>query len=248
MGDAAPWLTMRPIAIRQLHYAPGGRGVLIGVDLDLGEDGITVVLGPNGAGKSLLLQVLAGLLAPHSGTITWGNGGVPADAIAMVFQRPALIRASVRANVELALLPFNLTRTERAQRGGEVLSRVGLAHRAGDAARLLSGGERQRLALARAWVTRPTLLLLDEPTANLDPTATEAVEQIVKEIRHDGARIVMISHNLAQAMRLADDIVFLDGGRVVEHAPTEQFFSRPQSDEARRFLQGELPWRMPFDS
>ncbi|MGB2816361.1 MAG: ATP-binding cassette domain-containing protein, partial [Burkholderiaceae bacterium] len=115
-------------------------------------------------------------------------------------------------------------------------------------ARLLSGGEKQRLALARAWAARRPLLLLDEPTANLDPTATEAVEQIVREIRTDGARIVMTSHNLAQAMRVADDIVFLSAGRVVEHAPAARFFRKPQSQEARLFLQGELPWRISFDS
>jgi tungstate transport system ATP-binding protein len=129
-----------------------------------------------------------------------------------------------------------------------VLARVGLEHRADDAARLLSGGEKQRLALARAWVARPRLLLLDEPTASLDPTATETVEQLVREIRTDGARIVMTTHNLAQALRLADDIVFLSDGRVIEHALAARFFSRPQSLEAKLFLQGELPWRISFES
>jgi tungstate transport system ATP-binding protein len=239
---------MLPISIRGVRFLPAGRPVLAGVDLELGGEGITVVLGPNGAGKSVLLRVLAGLLAPDAGSVQWGDHAAPAEAAAIVFQQPALIRASVRANFELALLPLGMARAERAARVRQVLERVGLAHRAGDAARLLSGGEKQRLALARAWAARRPLLLLDEPTANLDPTATEAVEQIVREIRTDGARIVMTSHNLAQAMRVADDIVFLSAGRVVEHAPAASFFRKPQSQEARLFLQGELPWRISFDS
>jgi tungstate transport system ATP-binding protein len=239
---------MLPISVRDVRFMPAGRRVLAGVDLELGGEGITVVLGPNGAGKSVLLRVLAGLLAPDAGTVQWGDHAAPAEAAAIVFQQPALIRASVRANVELSLLPLGMARAERAVRVREVLERVGLAHRARDAARLLSGGEKQRLALARAWAARRPLLLLDEPTASLDPTATEAVEQIVREIRTDGARIVMTSHNLAQAMRVADDIVFLSAGRVVEHAPAARFFRKPQSEEARRFLQGELPWRISFDS
>jgi tungstate transport system ATP-binding protein len=239
---------MLPISVRDVRFMPAGRRVLAGVDLELGGEGITVVLGPNGAGKSVLLRVLAGLLAPDAGTVQWGDHAAPAEAAAIVFQQPALIRASVRANVELSLLPLGMARAERAVRVREVLERVGLAHRARDAARLLSGGEKQRLALARAWAARRPLLLLDEPTASLDPTATEAVEQIVREIRTDGARIVMTSHNLAQAMRVADDIVFLSAGRVVEHAPAARFFRKPQSEEARLFLQGELPWRISFDS
>jgi tungstate transport system ATP-binding protein len=128
------------------------------------------------------------------------------------------------------------------------LHRVGLGHRSEDSARLLSGGEKQRLALARAWVARPRLLLLDEPTASLDPTATEAVESIVREIRTEGAKILMTTHNLGQAMRVSDDIVFIDAGKVREHTPTARFFSYPQSPEAKLFIQGELPWRIAFES
>jgi tungstate transport system ATP-binding protein len=239
---------MFPIRLHQVRFAPKGRDVLAGINLELGDEGITVVLGPNGAGKSVLLRVLAGLQAPDEGALQWGERTTPGAAVSIVFQQPALIRASVRANVRLALLPHALSRAETEARIEAVLERVGLAHRAQEAARLLSGGERQRLALARAWVARPRLLLLDEPTASLDPTATDAVENLVRKIRTDGARIVMTTHNLAQALRLADDIVFLDRGRVVEQAPAERFFSRPQAPEAKLFLQGELPWRISFDS
>lgn len=239
---------MFPIRLKDIRYTPGGRPVLAGVDLELDGEGITVLLGPNGAGKTLLLGILAGLRQAHGGSIAWGAVSRPTAQIATVFQHPMVLRASVFTNVAIALKPFKRPGAEVRQRTYQVLERVGLSHRADDAARMLSGGERQRLALARAWLVRPRLLLLDEPTAALDPSATEAVEAIVREIRTDGAKVVMTSHNLAQVMRLSDDIVFLDAGRVREHAPTNHFFARPQSAEAKLFIQGELPWRIAFNT
>jgi len=238
---------MFPIRLEQLRFKPNGRSVLAGVDLTVEDEGITVILGPNGAGKSVLMRMLAGLEQPTDGQIAWGGQRLPSAAIAMVFQQPALLRSTVADNAALGLKPLGLGRAEMRVRVDTVLARVGLAHRAGDSARLLSGGERQRLALARAWAMRPRLLLLDEPTAALDPTATEAVEQLVREIRTDGAKIVMTTHNLGQAMRIADDIVFIDAGRVREHTPSTRFFSRPHSHEAKLFIQGELPWRISFE-
>lgn len=239
---------MFPVCLEGVQYRPGGHPVLNGVDLTLGGEGITALLGPNGAGKTVLLRTVAGLVRPDGGAIRWGERDRPGGETAMVFQHPMILRGSVAWNVALGLQPLGLPRAEVAQRTAAVLARVGLAHRAGDPARHLSGGERQRLALARAWATRPRLLLLDEPTAALDPGATEAVEGIVREIRTDGTRVLMTTHNLAQALRLADDIVFIVGGRVREHTATTRFFARPQSPEARLFIQGELPWRIPFDS
>lgn len=239
---------MFPIRLDDLRFTPNGRTVLAGIDLTLGGEGISVILGPNGAGKSVLLRMLAGLERHDGGTIAWNGGDLPRSAIAMVFQQPMLLRASVADNTALGLKPLKLSREEIRRRVDAVLERVGLAHRAGDSARHLSGGERQRLALARAWAVKPRLLLLDEPTAALDPTATEAVEALIREIRTDGARIVMTTHNLGQAMRISDDIVFIEAGRVREHTPSARFFSRPRSHEARLFIQGELPWRMSFDA
>lgn len=238
---------MFPLRIAGLRFQPNGRAVLDGLDLELSGEGISVILGPNGTGKTLLLRLLAGLLPADGGTITWGEGAQPAGRMAMVFQQPMLLRLSVFTNVEFALRPQNLRSTERQARTDEVLARVGLAHRARDCARLLSGGERQRLALARAWAMRPRLLLLDEPTASLDPSATEAVERIIREIRTDGAKVLMTTHNLGQATRLADDVIFLADGRVQEHEAAQRFFARPQSPAARAFMQGELPWRIAFD-
>jgi tungstate transport system ATP-binding protein len=237
---------MFPIRLDDLRFTPNGRTVLAGIDLTLGGEGISVVLGPNGAGKTVLLRMLAGLERPDGGRIGWNCGTEPGERIAMVFQHPMLLRTSVADNAALGMKPLKLSRVETRRRVGEVLERVGLTHRASDSARHLSGGERQRLALARAWAVKPRLLLLDEPTAALDPTATEAVESLIREIRTDGARIVMTTHNLGQAMRISDDIVFIEAGRVREHSPSARFFSRPQSHEARLFIQGELPWRLTF--
>ncbi len=238
---------MFPLRIAGLRFQPNGRAVLDGLDLEVSGEGISVVLGPNGTGKTLLLRLLAGLLPADDGTIRWGEASSPSERLAMVFQQPMLLRMSVFTNVEFALRPQALTSAERHRRTNEVLERVGLAHRTGDCARLLSGGERQRLALARAWAMRPRLLLLDEPTASLDPSATEAVERIIREIRTEGAKVLMTTHNLGQATRLADDIIFLANGRVQEHESAQRFFARPQSPAARAFLQGELPWRIAFD-
>ena len=231
---------MFPLSIKGLRFAPEQRVVLDGLDLELSGEGISIILGPNGAGKTLLLRLLAGLLPPHAGSILWGAAALPDGRLAMVFQQPMLLRMSVFANVEFALRPQAMNAAERRARSDNVLERVGLAHRAKDCARLLSGGERQRLAL-------PRLLLLDEPTASLDPSATEAVERIVREIRTEGAKVLMTTHNLGQATRLADDIIFLAEGRVQEHAAAQRFFAHPQSPAARAFLQGELPWRIAFD-
>ncbi len=237
---------MFPIRIHDLRFEPNGRVVLDGIDLELGGEGITLVLGPNGAGKSVLLRTLCGLVQPTGGRIDWGGGEPPKFGVTMVFQHPMMLRASVLENVALALKPHGVGRAERQRRAAQVLERVGLAPRAAESARHLSGGEQQRLALARAWLTRPRLLLLDEPTASLDPSATAEVERIVREIRTDGTRILMTTHNLGQATRLGDDVIFMSAGRVREHAPVQRFFARPSSEEARLFIQGELPWRMNF--
>lgn len=235
-----------PLRLHDVRFAPGARVVLDGVDLELDGDGITVVLGPNGAGKSVLLRVLCGLLMPTSGVIDWNGQPFDRNGIAMVFQHPVMLRTSVLDNVTLGLRPRGVASAERQRRGLQMLAAIGLANRAGDNARRLSGGERQRLALGRAWLTEPRVMLLDEPTASLDPSGVEALERIVRQIRTDGTKIIMTTHNLGQATRLADDVVFLAGGRVCEHASVQRFFSRPASMEARQFIKGELPWHLAF--
>ncbi|MGH8798871.1 MAG: ATP-binding cassette domain-containing protein, partial [Casimicrobiaceae bacterium] len=161
---------------------------------------------------------------------------------AMVFQRPMLLRRSALANVSYALGVAGVPRASRAARAHEALRRVGLETYAAHSARVLSGGEQQRLALARAWALQPEVLFLDEPTASLDPGATQEVEKVIGAMVAAGTKIVLVTHNLGQARRLGDEILFLHQGRLVERAPADRFFRQPKTGEAKQFLEGELPW------
>jgi tungstate transport system ATP-binding protein len=163
----------------------------------------------------------------------------------MVFQRPVMLRRSALANIQYALDVNGVRGEEATRRAADALDRVGLAALASRQARVLSGGEQQRVALARAWALRPKLIFLDEPTASLDPAAAIEVERIVGEIHAAGTAIVMTTHNLGFARRMADDVVFLHAGRITEQTPAERFFHSPASPEAARFLEGELPWSEP---
>jgi tungstate transport system ATP-binding protein len=160
----------------------------------------------------------------------------------MVFQRPVMLRRGAAANVEYALHVNGVHGEEGRRRAAEAIERVGLAHLAERQARVLSGGEQQRLALARAWALRPRLIFLDEPTSSLDPAAATEVERIVGEIHAAGTAIVMTTHNLGFARRMADEVVFLHQGRIAEQTPAGTLFHSPRSAEAAQFLKGELPW------
>jgi len=225
---------------RGLVYRVGDRALIDGIDLKIPRGSRTVVMGPNGAGKSLLLRLLHGLLTPTSGQVLWG--GRPLDGgqrqhQAMVFQRPVLLRRSVAANIRFVL---NLRGRAAPDRVAQILDEVGLAACARQPARLLSGGEQQRLTLARALATDPQVLFLDEPTASLDPASTAAIEAIVKRAHERGTKIVFVTHDLGQARRLADDVVFLNAGRLAEHSPAQTFFDNPLSRAARDYLDGRL--------
>jgi len=223
-----------------VSYAHNGHTLLHEISLTLAGDAATVVLGPNGAGKSLLLRLCHGLIAPSTGRILWA--GDAAKGQAMVFQRPVLLRRSVAANLSYPLRLLGLGREERERRVAEALAMAGLTPLADRYARSLSGGEQQRLALARAWVRRPGVLFLDEPTANLDPAATRQVEAIVKRFRDSGTKVLMSTHDLGQARRLAEEVLFLHRGRLLEQAPAAHFFAGPATAEACAFVRGELLW------
>lgn len=240
--DPAPD-SILPLRLEQAGYSAGTRTLLSGIDLEIRAGGTTVVLGFNGAGKSLLLRLCHGLLAPTTGKVRWSGADRRTAAMrqAMVFQRPLMLRRTVLGNVEYPLSLRGIAATARRSRAQQALAAAGLESLAGRYAPLLSGGEQQRAALARARVTDPQVLFLDEPTANLDPGATRAVEEIVQSFRAGGVKVVMTTHDVAQARRLADDVVFLHGGRVLEHRPAGEFFSAPASAEARAFVRGELP-------
>jgi len=200
----------------------------------------SVIIGPNGAGKSLLLRLCHGLIPPSHGSINWTTP--PASKHAMVFQRPVMLRRSVEANILYAL---KLNRVDRSRHDAiieQVLSQTGLKRLAKKPARVLSFGEQQKLALARAWALKPEVLFLDEPTASLDPSATHSVEQIIDAIHNQGTRIIMTTHDLGQARRLADEVLFIHRGRLLEHAPTTRFFNKPENDLAEAFVNGDLLW------
>ena len=219
------------------------RDVAIVRDLTLAIDAgpPTVLVGPNGSGKSSLIRLAMGLIAPASGRITWG-GRAESDGRrrAMMFQRPVMLRRSAAGNVVYALAAAGVGRDARARRIAELLAQVGLTHVAGRPARRLSGGEQQRLALARALARDPKILFLDEPTASLDPAATKAVEDIIRAVAQSGVKIVMATHDLGQAHRLAGEIMFVLHGTVYECADTERFFTAPATREAAAFIRGDL--------
>lgn len=234
---------MLPLVLENVNFTAGGRSIIHGISAVIDTGPRTIILGPNGAGKSVLMRLCHGLLQPTSGTIAWrGNRNAARPrAQAMVFQRPVMLRRSALANVSYALKLAGIAARERELRAHDVLEAVGLAHLAHRPARVLSGGEQQRLALARAWALGPEVLFLDEPTANLDPGAAREVELLIGQVHASGTKIVMTTHNLGQARRLGDEILFISGGRMVERAPAADFFERPESTEARSFIRDELP-------
>ncbi|WP_336488704.1 ATP-binding cassette domain-containing protein [Methylobacterium nigriterrae] len=233
--------TALPIRLDGLVYRAGAKTIIDRLDATIAAPGITALIGPNGAGKSVTLRLIDGLLAPASGSIRIGECGAAARR-AFVFQRPPLVRASAASNVALGLAALGLPRRACRDRARAALARVRLLDRAEDPATRLSGGEQQRLALARALASEPDLLLLDEPTASLDPAATELIEEIVAETARAGTKVLMVSHNLGQVARLAAEVVVLSGGRAVEQGPTRQVLFSPRSVQARAYLTGELPW------
>ncbi len=225
-----------PLTLEAVRFVRSGRALLDDVSFSLERGPVTVVLGANGAGKSLLLRIAHGLLRPTSGRVT------AVGAQAFVFQRPVMLRRSALQNVEYPLAVRGVERRERRRVAATTLERVGLGGAAAQSARTLSVGEQQRLALARAWALDPELLFLDEPTASLDPTATTAIEEILRSIHAGGAKVVLVTHDLGQARRLGGDVLFLDRGRLVERGAVDDFFDRPSTPAARAFLEGRLGW------
>lgn len=242
MSDAAGIL---PLDLRAVVYAVRGRTLIKEISARLTAGAKSVVLGPNGAGKTLLLKLCHGLIAPTAGAVVWhAPAGVdPATRQAMVFQRPVMLRRSAAANIDYALRLRGIAAPERRARIADVLDATGMHRFAAIPARVLSFGEQQKLALARAWALRPDVLFLDEPTASLDPAATREVEEIILKIDRSGSKIVMSTHDLGQARRLADEVLFLHRGRLCEQTAAARFFSQPCTAEGAWFLEGRLAAR-----
>jgi tungstate transport system ATP-binding protein len=230
-----------PILLEDVSFSVRGVAILDRVALALERGEPTAIIGPNGAGKTTLLLLAMGLLRPSVGRVTWGGRANVAPAHrAIVFQRPVMLRRSAAANLRYALAAAGVPRALRAVRSDELLALVGLSGLGERPARKLSGGEQQRLALARALAKEPQMLFLDEPTASLDPAATKAVEDVIRAVSARGIKVVMSTHDLGEARRIAGEIVLMHRGRVIEASSADAFFSTPKTEEARRFVAGEL--------
>jgi tungstate transport system ATP-binding protein len=238
MRDAVSILPMRA---EGLVFEADGRRLVDGLSLDLTKGGVTAMLGPNGAGKSLTLRLCHGLIRPHRGTVIWqGDPALAQGRHAMVFQRPVMLRRSARGNLTHALAARGIV--DAGRHADEALARFGLSEIAGRPARLLSGGEQQRLAIARASALRPEVLFLDEPTSQLDPGATRQIEAMIAALAAEGMTVLMTTHDLGQARRLAKRALFLHGGRLLEDTPADRFLSSPETPEGWAFIAGDLLW------
>ena len=233
-------LTLMPLEVDSLCYEADGERLIDGLNLDISGPGISIIMGPNGAGKSLLLRLIHGLLEPASGSIRWNGEALGENTRrrqALVFQKPVLMRRSVAANLDFVLKPRGGGYREKREL---LLRDAGLLRQQQQPARLLSGGEQQKLALARALATEPEVLLLDEPCASIDSASTLQIENLLRQTHARGVKVILVTHDIGQARRLADDVVFIHRGRLLEHQPASSFFDSPQSVEARAYLDGRI--------
>ncbi len=229
-----------PIYIKDLSLILDERKILSSLNFSINSDDVTVIMGPNGAGKSIFLKILNGILTPTSGCITWNNKKQFSDTLntqAFVFQKPILLRRSVIANLDYMDSVLGYKKKISKDR---LLEIVQLKKQKNQPARMLSLGEQQRLSLIRSLMLRPNLLLLDEPTANLDPASTKIIEDIILNLKMMGIKIIFVTHNILQAKRIADEIIFLNEGKMVEHLNKQEFFSNSKSIEVQNYLNGIL--------
>ncbi len=218
-----------------------GKHLIGPVDLKLEGAGVTMVVGPNGSGKTSLLSVLHGTLRLSGGDVRWA---CPLDEArkkqGFVFQTPKLLRRSVRDNLTYPLILLGVAKSEAREKAAEWAERVGIEHAFMQPARILSGGERQKLALARALIREPEVLFLDEPCSSLDGRATREIEEILISASNAGTRIMMSTHNMGQAKRLGDEVIFVLDGKLLEFRAAGAFFEAPETAQARAFLRGDI--------
>lgn len=233
--------TILPLTLEDVSVRRKGKRLLGPLSMTLPEDGLTIIVGPNGSGKTTLLKVMHGVERISAGRVRWA---VP-DELAQhhqsyVFQTPIMLRRSVADNLRY---PLQLRKTPRdtvETRVADWASRIGLQDLLKLSATRLSGGEKQRLALARALIRRPEVLFLDEPCANLDGASTRDIERLLGEAQQAGTRIIMTTHDLGQAKRLATDAIFMLDGCIKEAASADAFFGAPQTSELRAFFRGDI--------
>lgn len=224
-------------SLHNVSLSINGTELLKDLNVSLEKRSFTVVLGPNGSGKSLFLRLCHGLIQLDKGQLSW-NSSKARPPQTMVFQKPVMLRRSAKENIMYALR--NWPKAERAERAQQALKWAGLETLSGRMATVLSGGQQQRLAIARAWALKPEILFLDEPTASLDPGACDYVEEHVKAMHESGIQVLMSTHNLAQARRLAQQIIYIQDGRIMAYQPVEEFFTQPSCQEAYEFIRREF--------
>lgn len=230
-----------PLELSGASVKRRGKTILGPLDIRISKSGFTIILGPNGAGKTTLLRALHGLEKLSTGSATWQ---VPLPVAqprqAFVFQSPIIMRRTVRDNLAYPLVLHGTAKAAARAEADRWAVNIGLGDFLDQSAPNLSGGEKQKLALARALIRKPDILFLDEPCANLDGRATREIETILKEAQDRGTRILMSTHNIGQAKRLATDVVFLMGGKIVEAATAAQFFDSPETPQAKALLNGDI--------
>lgn len=232
---------MFPVTAKGIEVRRRGKPLLGPMDLTLEADGLTVIIGPNGAGKTTLLKALSGMERLSKGTVQSATGADDAGARqAYVFQTPIMLRRSVGDNLAYPLQLIGTPKAEVTARVKDWAARIGLQDALGQHAPRLSGGEKQKLSIARALIRSPDLLFLDEPCTNLDGHATREIEALLQAAHATGTRIVMATHDLGQARRLASDVVFLLKGRIHEAGGASDIFAAPQTPQLIAFLNGDI--------
>ncbi|MEM7540646.1 MAG: ATP-binding cassette domain-containing protein [Pseudomonadota bacterium] len=235
--------SLLPLNLRQATLTLHGTRIIDGIDLSIDEPGCHVILGFNGAGKTFLLRLINGLVNPASGSLSWGVADP--DTIrkrqAFVFQRPVLLRRTVEANLKFALQAAGINKDQHTRKIASALKDTPLEDKGNRYAPSLSGGERQLLAIVRATIIEPEILLLDEPTSSLDPLTVATIEALLFKAKSEGRTLFLVTHDLGQARRLADHVLFLHCGQIVERSLAGDFFSAPKSAPARAFIDGYLP-------
>ena len=229
-----------PVRTENLSYYIDSKAIISDLSVNIFSEKITIIMGPNGAGKSIFLKLLNGIIKPTSGKILWNKSkdfSLIMRKQALVFQKPILLRRSVMANLDFIDSLFNI-KSEFDK--DQLLKIVDLLNQKNQPARLLSLGEQQRLSLIRALLIRPSLIMLDEPTANLDPASTKIIEDIIVSLKEFGIKIIFVTHNILQAKRLADEVIFFDKGKLIEHKNAKEFFTKPSSKQVSKYLNGIL--------
>ncbi len=231
-----------PLEVNNAAVRRRGKTLVGPITTTVARRGLSIVMGPNGAGKTSLLRLLHGMeRVARGGAVRWQVPEAEARAKqAFVFQSPIMMRRNALDNVAYPLTTHGVSKKEARLRASEWLERVGLSDSAQKQATVLSGGERQKLALARALIREPEILFLDEPCANLDGRATREFEALLKQAFDGGTRIIMSTHDIGQARRLAQDVWFIHHGQLREITDASAFFASPQTEEARAFIQGDI--------